>query len=280
MIPRYSRVVAIDDSDEHLKAITWGLSLAGFCPVPFLFEDGDLAFPPREPIAGVRIVFTDIHMIGGNHSNHKVHAGIIIKCLKKIAAAGPYALIFWSMFPSDVEQMKQLIESDGPGAGLTTPIGYGAIDKGKVLGAEIAGGFDAQALRSLILDQLSLFPTLATAAHWEMRASEAVSRTTDAVFALTELQPSELRTNEWERLLAFLVSEAVGKEIAVQDIDTALDSALLPILEDQLSFVGGPSAAQVANTHPLRVALSGERPKRPKKISIARLNASYLIDDC
>lgn len=279
MIPRYSRVAAIDDNDDHLKAITWGLSLAGFCPVPFLFEDGDLAFPPPEPITGVRIIFTDIHMIGGGHGNHKVHSGIIIKCLKKIAASGPYALIFWSMFPSDVEQMKTLIERDGPGAGLTTPIGYGSIDKGEVLGAGSSAAFDAQALRDLIVEQLSTFSTLATAAHWEMRASEAASKTTDAVFSLTQAQLSDARTKEWESLLAFLASEAVGKTAAAKNVNAALDSALLPILEDQLSFVGGASTAQVADAHPLLMALSGSRPKRPKKIPVARLNASYLIDE-
>nr|CBA30142.1 hypothetical protein Csp_C22070 [Curvibacter putative symbiont of Hydra magnipapillata] len=279
MIPPYSRVAAIDDNDEHLKAIAWGLSQAGFCPLPFLFEDGDLASPPPEPVAGIRIIFTDIHMIGGNLDNHKVHAGIIIKCLKRIAASGPYALIFWSMFPADVEQMKKLIESDGPGAGLTTPIGYGAIDKNKVLGAGNPAEFNAQALRDLILEQMETFPTLATATQWEMRASEAAAKTTDTVFSLTQVRPAEERAKEWESLLAFLATEAVGKAIAAKNVDAALDSALLPILEDQLSFVGGGTTAQIADTHPLQVALSGSRPKRPKKISVARLNACYLVDE-
>lgn len=279
MIPRYSRVAAIDDNEEHLKAITWGLSLAGFCPVPFLFEDGELASPPLEPVSGIRIVFTDIHMIGGSQANHKIHSGIIIKCLKKIAATGPYALIFWSMFPSDVEQLKKLIESDGPGAGLTAPIGYGAIDKGKILGAGGTGPFEAQVLRDLIIEQLGSFPTLATAAHWEMRAAEAAAKTTDAVFSLTQVQAGDARTKEWESMLSFLASEAVGKTTAAKNVTAALDSALLPILEDQLSFIGRASPAQVADTHPLLVALSGSRPKRPKQISVARLNASYLIDE-
>lgn len=278
MIPPYSRVAAVDDNQDHLKAITWGLSQAGFCPVPFLFEDGDLVAAPTEPVTGVRIVFTDIHMVGGNF-NPKVHSGIIIKCLKKIAASGPYAVIFWSMFPTDVEQMKNLIEADGPSAGLTTPIGYGAIDKGKVLDAENPAVFDAQALRDLIIEQLKSFPTLATAAQWEMRASQAAAKTTDALFSLTQVQPSEPRIKEWESLLAFLVTEAVGQPVAAKNIGAALDSALLPILEDQLSFVGGSAATTITDTHPLHVALSGHRPKRPKKISVARLNASYLIDE-
>jgi hypothetical protein len=280
MIPRYSRVAAIDDNEEHLKAITWGLSQAGFCPVPFRFDDGDLLPSPEAPITGMRIVFTDIHMAVGNLANLKMHSGIIIQCLKKIAASGPYALIFWSMYPGDVEQMKSLIEADGPGTGLTPPIAYGSIDKNMVLGAGGSGAFDAEALRKLVAEQMENFSTLATAAQWEMRAAEAAAKTTDAVFSLTQAPIAEQRTKEWESLLAFLAAEAVGPEVAPRNIDAALDSALLPILEDQLSFVGGTSATPISETHPLRIALSViPRPPRPDGISVARLNASYLIDE-
>lgn len=280
MIPHYARVAAIDDNEEHLKAITWGLSQAGFCPVPFRFDDGDLTPMPAEPVTGIRIVFTDIHMVGGNQHNHKLHSNIIIQCLKKIVAPGPYALIFWSMFPGDVDQMKNLIESEGPQKGLTPPIAYGTIDKRTVLGAEFPGSFNADTLRDLIAEQMLNFPTLATAAQWEMRAAEAAAKTTDAVFSLTQVRPSVPRTKEWEALLAYLATEAVGRTVAAKNIDAALDSALLPILEDELSFVGGFSASAIADTHPLRIALTGtSRPKRPKKISVARLNASYLIDE-
>jgi len=280
MIPRYSRVAAIDDNAEHLKAITWGLSQAGFCPVPFHFDDGDLLPAPEAPIAGMRIVFTDIHMAIGNLGNPKMHAGIIIQCLKKIGASGPYALIFWSRFPGEAEQIKSLIEANGPSTGLTPPIVYGSINKDMVLGADGSGTFDAEELRKLIGEQMEKFPTLATAAQWEMRAAEAAAKTTDAVFLLTQTQIAEQRTKEWESLLAFLAAEAVGPEVAPRNIDAALDSALLPILEDQLSFVGGTSATPISEAHPLRVALSvTPRPRRPDGVSLARLNAGYLIDE-
>lgn len=280
MIPRYSRVAAIDDNEEHLKAITWGLSQAGFCPVPFRFDDGDLLPAPEAPITGMRIVFADIHMASGNLDNLKMHAGIIIQCLNKIAASGPYALIFWSMYPGDVEMMKSLIEADAPGTGVTPPIAYGSIDKNMVLGADGSGTFDAEALRTLIGEQMGNFPTLAIAAHWEMRAAEAAAKTTNTVFLLTPTQIAEQRTKSWESLLAFLAAEAVGPEVAPQSIDAALDSALLPILEDQLSFIGGPPATPIPETHPLRVALSvSPRPLRPDGISVAQLNAGYLIDE-
>ncbi len=285
MIPLYSRVVAIDDDQDHLKAIAWGLSQAGFCPIPFWFDAGELDLPPPSPIAGVRVVFTDIHMVPGNMSSPKTHSATIIKCLKTVVGAGPYALIFWSMHPSDVDEMKTLIEQDGPGADLNTPIGYGTIDKQKVLvaadGVPADGKrtFDPEALRAAIQEQLKNFPTLATAASWEMRAAEASAKSTDEVFKLTTANTPADRTSQWEALLAYLATEAVGQAMASHDLDAALDSALLPILEDQLGFVDGAQQGAVAETHPLRALLAAdERPKLPHDISRGRLNASYLID--
>lgn len=286
MIPHFSRVVAIDDVQDHLKAIAWGLSEAGFCPVPLWFDAGELDSPPKSPVPGVRVVFTDIHMVQGNMSSPKTHAATIIKCLKAVVSAGPYALIFWSMHPSEVAQMKALIEEDGPGAGLNLPIGYGSIDKQKVLvAADVVQtdgkrAFDPQALRSAILEQLKNFPTLATAASWEMRAAEASAKTTDEVFKLTNAKTPAERTAQWEGLLAYLATEAVGQAIALHDMDAALDSALLPILEDQLGFVEGPQHGTLYETHPLRSLLAaGARPDRPNTIPLGRLNASYLIDE-
>jgi hypothetical protein len=194
--------------------------------------------------------------------------------------SGPYALIFWSMYPKDASEIQKLIEADGPGTGLTLPIAYGFIDKNAVLGADGSGRFDAEELRKLIAEQMKNFPTLATAGQWEMRAAEAAAKTTDAVFSLLQTSTVEQRTEAWASLLAFLAAEAVGPKVAPNNIHAALDSALLPILEDQLSFVGGTSATPIPETHPLRTALSvSPRPKRPDGISVARLNASYLIDE-
>ena len=281
MAPQYTRVVAIDDNEDHLQKIVWGLGKAGFCPVPLFFEDGKLANPPSEPLPWVRIVFTDIHLVDGGPNNEKVHAANIVRCLKKIVGGGPYVLIFWSQYPADAERMRQLIEQTALGAGLTRPIDYGAIDKNLVFNISPGGAtsaFDALKLRDLILAKINSLHTLAAAISWEDRVTRAAARTTDRLFSL--VQTSTKPVDDWEDLLAFLACEAVGKARAVDSLAGALDSALLPLLEDQLDLIGAEPASEDQNLERLQqiVAREGRR-KCPKSIPVPALNSSYLIDE-
>lgn len=281
MTPQYTRVAAIDDNEDHLQKIVWGLGKAGFCPVPFFFEDGKLENPPSVPIPWVRIVFTDIHLVGGGPNNEKVHAANIVRCLKKIVGAGPYALIFWSQYPADGQRMTQLIEETAPGSGLTRPIGYGAIDKNlvfKIAPGGASSAFDALKLRDLIVDSIKSLHTLAVAISWEDRVTRAAARTTNRLFSL--VQSSAKPVDDWESLLAFLACESVGKARAVGSLAGALDSALLPLLEDQLDLIGAEPAMVDQDLERLQaiVAADGRR-KCPKSIPVPALNASYLIDE-
>ncbi|WP_028311885.1 hypothetical protein [Derxia gummosa] len=281
MIPLYTRVVAIDDVDDHLQKIVWGLGKAGFCALPFRFEDGKLENAPAQPLPGIRIVFTDIHLVGGGPNNEKTHAANIIKCLKQIVAPGPYVLVFWSQFPRDSDNIAVLIRERAPVAGLMPPIGHAAIDKNdvfKVAEPSRSEDFDAARLRDLILERISSFMTLAVAASWEDRVARAAARTTNRVFGL--VRTAAAPTGDWENLLAFLACEAVGQHEARQELIPALDAALLPLLEDQLSLIGRepePAAQDVQNL--LDIVSAERRPACPASVTKSQLNASYLVEE-
>lgn len=279
MIPLYSRVVAIDDIEDHLQKIVWGLGKAGFCALPFLFEDGKLENPPEQPVLGVRIVFSDIHLIGGGPNNEKIHASNIIRCLKQIVASGPYVLIFWSQFPGDSENIARLIAERAADSGLALPIGYAAIDKNAVFKIPAEGGdaaFNAGHLRDLILEAIVSFKTLAVAACWEDRVARAAARTTNRVFELVK----DSATEDWEKLLAFLACEAVGQHEAREGLTSALDAALLPLLEDQLSQIGSePTPAPSDLQKLLDIVSASGRSTCPDSVAKSQLNTSYLIEE-
>lgn len=281
MIPLHARVAAIDDNEDHLQKIVWGLGKAGFCPIPFFFDDGKLENEPLQPLPGIRIVFTDIHMIYGGVNNPKTHAANIIRCLRKIVGSGPYALIFWSQFPDDADSIAALIEARAAEAGLTPPIGHASVDKKEVFKVTEENGdeaFDPGKLRDLILDRIGGFKTLAVASSWEERVGQAGARTTNRLFDLVKgaAQPAD----EWEALLAYLACEAIGVDEARADLTKALDSALLPLLEDQLSQMGGEPAAAAEDVQRLIDRFPpGGRPPRPASTSVSQLNASYLIEE-
>jgi len=280
MIPSYSKVVAIDDNEDHLHKIVWGLGKAGFCAIPFLFEDGRLEGAPKNPLTGVRVVFSDIHMVGGGQNVEKVHADNIIRCLRAIVGSGPYVLIFWSQFPGDAQQIQTRICERMKERELPAPIGFAAIDKNAVM--RIGEGlendeFDANRLRELIVAELQQFRTLAVALSWEDRAARAAARTTNRLFDL--VRRSVNVPEDWENLLAHLAYEAVGPA-AKEDLTSALDAALLPLLEDQLTLIGKDEPPAREDIQRLMDLVGGEaRPERPSGVAVPLLNASYLIEE-
>jgi hypothetical protein len=282
MLPELIRVAAIDDVEDHLQKIVWGLGKAGFCPIPYLFEDGKLEHPPAKPIPGIRLVFSDIHMVPGGTTNEKTHAANIIRCLKAIVGNGPYALIFWSQFPGDVERMRQLIEERALGAGVTLPLGYGRIDKNAVFkisdDAKSDDYFDVKKLRELILAEVADFHTLGIAASWDSRVADAAARATNQLFELAGTNADRAIT--WDRLLAFLAIEAAGWTQAKLNVKNALDAAMLPLLEDQLTLIGHESEDKPQLTSKIMAILNeGDRPKIPPTVSVNQLNTRYLIEE-
>lgn len=282
MIPIHARVAAIDDVEDHLQKIVWGLGKAGFCAIPFYFEDGKLENEPAQPLPGIRIVFSDIHLVGGGPNQEKTHAANIIRCLKKIVN-GPYVLIFWSQYAvEEQDRMAKLIDERALEAGLIPPIGYAAIDKKLVFRVAPVDGegdeFDAAKLRELILETIQRFKTLAVVASWEDRVERAAARTTNRLFELSKA--SDAPAEDWERLLAFLACEAVGKTQAVESLSNALDSALLPLIEDQLALIGSEPTSSSEDLANLLDVVSAEGPRQcPASISMPHLNTSYLIDE-
>jgi hypothetical protein len=275
----YPRVAAIDDVEEHLFKIVRGLGRAGFSVLPFLFEDGRLEDGPPAPLHGVRMVFTDIHLVGGGPSNEKVHAANIVRCLKAIVAPGPYVVVFWSEFPEDSERIAALIDRNAEDAGLVPPIGYTSIDKKSVFAVSggASGDFDSARLRDRVLEEIAKFETLSLILSWEERVEKAAAMTTNGLYALTN--GGARRVEVWERLLAFLACEAAGASQAKEDVVAALDEALLPLLEDRLARLPGRT-----------VSFSGDGPvgkqihaidgvDRPSEVSAAQLNAGYLVDE-
>lgn len=281
MIPFYSRVVAIDDNEDHLKKIVWGLGKAGFCPIPFLFQDGRLENAPESPLQGVRVVFTDIHMVGGGPQNERLHASNIITSIRQTIAPGPYVLIFWSQFPEDYGIISNLINERAAESKILAPIGYGVVNKNDVFRVEPAEGgdqFNPDQLRQLILQQLQAHSTLAIAASWEDRVGRAAARTTDRLFEL--VKSAENPVEDWTQLLSHLATEATGKSVAKTEPLRALDTALLPLLEDRLTQLNSNFMVSKEDLRPLleRVSVDG-KVTRPPTVSAAHLNTSYLIEE-
>lgn len=277
MIPQNIKVIALDDVEDHLIKIVRGLGRAGFSVSPFYFDDGELEDAPSCPLDGVRIVFSDIHMSNGSH-DPKINGATIAQCLSKIIAPGPFVIIFWSQFPGDAEMVfkevcKRLPENRGE-----APIGYGAISKSEVLAlAENPDLFDLEKLKKNIFSEVQKFQPLLFTAAWEDKVFRASAKTTNRLFSLTNIYPSDKKLHEWGRLTAFLGAQAVGGLNARKDIAYAVDQALLPLVEDHLSVMSKFSGGAIDSISEY-ISEKGNI-KRPNKIPASKLQTGYLIEE-
>lgn len=276
MIPQNIKVIALDDVEDHLIKIIRGLGRAGFSVSPFFFDDGELEDVPKRLIDGVRIVFSDIHMSNGSH-DPKINGATIAKCLRQIISPGPFVIIFWSQFPTDSTQVFNEVCARLEEAGHVAPIGYGAISKAEVLAlAENQNSFNLSELKKKIFEEVSKFQPLLFTAAWEDKVFRASAKTTNKLFSLTSTYEVTSKLKEWGKLTAFLGAQAVGGLNARKNIQSAVDQALLPLVEDHLSLMMGDD--NVSADAILEYIKENGSVKRPVKISASQLHTGYLIE--
>lgn len=277
MIPQNIKVVALDDVEDHLIKIVRGLGRAGFSVSPFFFDDGELEDVPPRLLEGVRIVFSDIHMSNGSQ-DHKVNGATIANCLRKIIHPGPFVIIFWSQYPRESSKVFKEICERLEEVGHIAPIGFGSISKGEVLAlSENPDLFDLSELKVKIFEEVKKFQPLLFTAAWEDKVFRASAKTTNKLFSLTSTYEVKHKLKEWGKLTAFLGAQAIGGVNAKKNIQSAVDQALLPLVEDNLSLMVG-DCESFADSIVDHINDNG-KVKIPRKISVSQLQTGYLIEE-
>lgn len=269
MIPQFVRVAAIDNEQEHLDKIYSALVSAGYWVMPFLYDLGTIRPTPPQPFNGVRVIFSDIHLVDGGMNNMAQQTLAIMSSLKSIVCDGPYAIIFWTKYPDDAEKVYGEIIARAEAFGLTLPVGYGCIDKTLVLGLEDAPERLPELVEEIKTAILSC-GALLLSISWEERVFQAAVRSTHRLFELARLPENGESLGRWHKLLAFLSTEAVGLAQAQATPVAAMDAALLPVLEDRLDV----SAEYVAG---LNTLLAEQFGNAPIGVSKSSLNTHYLV---
>lgn len=272
MIPQHVRVAAIDNVQDHLSKIYAGLAGAGYWVMPLLFDAGQLEPLPAAPNHGLRLIFSDIHLMEGRMHDMTVHANALLSCLKKIVGSGPYAIIFWTQYPGDAAEMIKAVEERASAVNVSLPIHFGCIDKNAVL----AAGEDDEArakLGALITAEVAKCGPLLLSISWEERVFQAAAKSTTRLFELAtaKQQDQAAKLSSWIKLLGFLAKETVGKEAKLQPVK-AMELALLPLLEDRLLNTS------LATKHELQAVLKDHLGGRPAGVSASMLNGHYLLE--
>ncbi|NWB98316.1 hypothetical protein HX882_20660 [Pseudomonas gingeri] len=278
----FSRVVALDNNQEDLDAIVRALGRAGYSTIPYLFDIGVFVPPITQPCAGLRLIFSDIHLTPTSGISGVDHASTIGNFLKQIVPMGPYGLIFWSKHEADETNIVQELTSRAPDIGFNLPVFFGFMDKNKVGIGQQDAEVDYDLFGRLINEQVSKSPSLSIIMNWEERVLLAATQASNSLFQVITSTQGISRNSiseEWLDLLSFLSQESVGKSSAISNAAGALDNALLPVLEDQLRIQALSTTDTDSTISNKLLSLGDEKLKLSGAIDRASLNSFYLVED-
>ena len=134
MIDHSCPVIVLDDVRQELWEISHGLGVCGLPLMSHLIIDGKLERTPVKPHEGVRILFTDLHVLGSTQSKPEQYVSALVKFIQQLVAPSTYLVVFWSAFPGDAAAAWELLVSRLKTAKSESliPFDYRVLDKAEV----------------------------------------------------------------------------------------------------------------------------------------------------
>lgn len=240
-----SRVLVVDDRDDHGKSIAAALWRCGF-PVLFVRYDEKTLLDGNSSVQkGVRIVFMDINLSGGNLGDSGTAFSQVQMAVTSLLAAdnGPWALVTWSSHDDQADALYAHLRERLPES--LRPVSLGKLDKAKLLPPDLDNG-TLQELEQEIDKQLSEIGPLACLLGWEGHVYEAASSVIHLLGETAEKLAATQNGSTLEDSLVCLVRRLVaadgGQAAAVaSDVAPYLYRVLSPLLADRLDSTA-PSA--------------------------------------
>ncbi|CAI0963198.1 hypothetical protein [Serratia ficaria] len=228
------RFIVLDDTKEHLSAITDAFQKLGSPCLGVHFEAS--ATLDKNLFQGVRALFIDLHLLGGQAStDQRQNYGIICGILEDNINpdGGPYILVLWTEYPEYCEQLKEYIERIESHA---KPLAVISLSKIDFINTEDGIANNPEKLRTSVREAVYSNPQLAAMLEWEAGVLNAASAT---LCSLLNLIPNKDKngssySENIDVLLSRLAQEAVGKNNISNDHRAAVNNALSPILFDRI----------------------------------------------
>ena len=156
-IPFSHKIVVIDDDQEELVSLLNSLNKNG---ISFLYYTGQLDQLPPQPLSGIRIVFSDIDLVGGKDEKTKISK--LLAVLQKVIAPtnGPYIIVFWTKHYGLIDLVEEQWNKMG-----CPPLDYLCIEKSDCKDEE--GKFSISKIDQLIQDRIQSFGAFHFYLEWE-----------------------------------------------------------------------------------------------------------------
>jgi hypothetical protein len=235
-------VIVLDDERLELWPIVHGLGVCGLPIMSHLIIDGKLERTPETPYEGVRILFTDLHVLGPTHKNPEQYVSALVSFIQQLIGSSTYLIVFWSGFPEDSEEAWKLLvarlrtaKADG-----LVPFAYRVLDKTDVKqisddDPNVAAQAKANVQKS-IAEIFDAFPQLRSLMQWETCASRAASATSNELIGkLNEGGIPFTDSEAFKATLKRMSQEALGLPHAPNYPTRGVYQALTPIAQDWLN---------------------------------------------
>lgn len=249
MIHQSCPVLVLDDERDELWQVSHGLALCGLPVMSHHVRGGQLEYVPEIPHAGVRLLFTDLHLLGSTQSKPEQYVAALISFIKKLVQPTTYVVVFWSNYEEEAAEAWNLLRQRAPAA--LQPFAYRSLPKELAKRAcdndeDIAKEARA-ALRKRVEEVLDEFPQLQAMMNWETSVSQAAATTTNQLVRVLAKGNAPVGKSENVRaVFARMAQEAVGYPYAAAASTRGLLQALNPILLDCLERSGVPAHEHLA----------------------------------
>lgn len=232
-------IILVDDNQDYLDQLNRAFALSGLSCLPILYERNN---PNNETgidhvisdTKHARIIVLDINLRESlDTQNAKNLYPTIEKVLEKLNPIGPYYLIFWSRYNNLPEQIITLLSARSKNV-IMAPIGWGYLDK-----TEFQNENNPGELRDKLLERIDDVCIFRLLLEWEDRTNHAASHTLSDLYKIAAT-PSD---NGWKMeetkkklitLVTHIAHESVGHKNSKDSANHAVETGLLPILEDNL----------------------------------------------
>uniref|UniRef100_UPI003D016C2F hypothetical protein n=1 Tax=Alcaligenes faecalis TaxID=511 RepID=UPI003D016C2F len=242
VIEHSSPVLVLDDVKQELWEISHGLSVCGLPLMQHLIIDGTLERKPTKPYEGVRLLFTDLHVLGPTNNRPAQYVSALVKFIRELISPSTYLIVFWSAFPEDAEEAWSLLVTRLKAANSENliPFGYKVLDKTEVKSiadddpdVSAKAAENVKASISAIFDE---FPQLESIMQWEFSAARAASATSNELIGrLIKGGFTFNDGNTFKATLKRMAQEALGLPHAPNTPTRGVYQALMPIAQDWLN---------------------------------------------
>jgi hypothetical protein len=211
--------------------VSHGLGVCGLPVVAHLVSDGQLERIPSHPYSGIRLLVTDLHLLGPTQARPEQYIAALISFIKQLILPSTYLIVFWSNYANEAAEAWDTLHARVDPA--LKPFGYEVLAKDDAAAAA-TGSLDAIARVQLAVETIiKKYPQLQAVMEWEASASKSAAETTNQFVRTLESGGVSFKTqDDVKKVMARMAQEALGYPHAPKHPTRGVTQAFLPIAQE------------------------------------------------